>query len=274
MLRTLLASSVCLSLSVIACASVEEPVAGDESAVTDTSKRVVVGLAEQRARAYEGDRCVREWPISTGSSGNETWLPFAGAGVTPRLQVDFPILEKREVVMMTDPTGQGRYENEPVNWDVRLTMGGIFFHEANWTNIPGTSTDCGHCGYTANAPAGTSHGCINQRKADAKWFYTWSPAPDRTRNVVHLSFDKLPAEACDVVSEKATAPAPTAPTAKRNVGTDEAKQDTKAGYDECLRTPAYATYCLEDLGASDYICWRNGERSTSGLKTCTDGAWR
>ena len=33
-------------------------------------KRVVVSLARQTARAYEGDRCVREWPILDRLGGN------------------------------------------------------------------------------------------------------------------------------------------------------------------------------------------------------------
>lgn len=262
---------------VAACAetSGDEPAGSTEDAVVTAKKHVVVSLADQRARAYEGDRCVREWPVSTGSWGNETWLPFLGKGVTPKRQVDFPILEKRELVMMTDPTGQGRYENAPVKWDVRLTWGGIFLHEADWTNIPGTSSDCGHCGFTANAPAGTSHGCINEKHEDAVWFYRWSPAPDPSTNVVHLTFDAFAPETCDVVSTPAKAdPADPGAPAKRNVGTDAAKQDLGAGYEECLHGAAYASYCLEDVGTTSYICWRDGERSSSGLKTCAAGSWK
>lgn len=255
---------VASALLVVACSSAPDEATGaTESAQVTAKKHVTVSLADQRARAYEGDRCVREWPVSTGSTGNETWLPFLGRGVTPRQQVDFPILEKRELVMMTDPTGQGRYTNAPVKWDVRLTSGGIFFHEADWTNIPGTSSDCGHCGFTGNAPAGTSHGCINEKHDDAVWFYAWAPAPNPSVNVVHLAFEPFAPEACDVVSG-----------GKRNVGTDEVKQDTEAGYDACLRSAAYASFCLEDLSATDYLCWRNGQRSSSGTKTCVDGTWK
>jgi hypothetical protein len=272
MRRLLLLSSLLASVVVACAAPAADDTAVSSSAQVTTHKHVTVSLADQRARAYEGDRCVREWPVSTGSWGNETWLPFAGRGVTPKQQVDFPILAKSELVMMTDPTGQGRYTNAPVKWDVRLTNGGIFFHEADWTNIPGTSSDCGHCGFTGNAPAGTSHGCVNEKHDDAVWFYGWAPAPDPRVNVVHLSFDSFAPEACDVVS--APSGGSPAPAAKRNAGTDEAKQDTGAGYDECLTGAAYASFCLEDLSATDYLCWRNGQRSSSGQKTCVDGTWK
>lgn len=263
------------ALGLVACAdaaNVEESAQSDD-ALVGAKKHVVVSLADQQARAYEGDRCVRQWPISTGSPGNETWLPFLGKGVTPKRQVDFPILDKRELVMMTDPTGQGRYTNEPVKWDVRLTSGGIFFHEADWTNIPGTSKDCGHCGFTGNAPAGTSHGCINEKHDDAVWFYQWAPAPDSSTNVVHLTFDAFAPETCDVVSSTSGGGGPT-PTGKQNVGTDATKQDLEVAYDECLSGAKYASYCLEDVSSSSYLCWRNGQRSSSGLKTCTDGTWK
>lgn len=276
MSRRLLALAGCASLLLLAACQVTEDEtearASTDDAIVAMKKRVVVSLARQTARAYEGDRCVREWPISTGSAGNETWLPFVGKGITPKQQLDFPILEKRELVMMTDPTGQGRYANAPVKWDVRLTSGGIFFHEADWTNISGTSTDCGHCGFTGNAPAGTSHGCINEKHEDAVWFYRWAPAPDASTNVVRLTFDDFAPETCDVVSAP-SAPG-SVPPGKTNVGTDATRQDLAAGYDECLSGAAHASYCLEDVTSTSYICWRNGERSSSGLRTCASGVWK
>ena len=259
--------ALALALVAVACSGPSsEKIGTTEGAQVAARKHVVVSLADQHARAYEGDHCVREWPISSGKPGDETWLPFLGQGITPKRQVDFPILEKRELVMMTDPTGQGRYANDPVKWDVRLTAGGIFFHEADWTNIPGTSRDCGHCGFTGNAPAGTSHGCINEKHDDAVWFYGWAPPSSGGASVVHLTFDAFAPEACDVVSSTTSA-------AKRNVGTDEATQDTHAGYDDCLHGPAFAAYCLEDIDASAFVCWRDGARSTSGQKTCVNGTW-
>lgn len=263
-----LAASACVALSAACSSQVEDEPGLAGSASSAAEKRVVVSLQEQRARAYEGTTCVREWPVSTGSVGNETWLPYCGKSCTPKETLEFPILEKKSVLFMTDPTGQGRYTNEEVHWNVRLTAGGIHFHQANWSNITGASTDCGHCGYVGSAPYGTSHGCVNQRSADARWFYDWAPTPSATKKVVRLSFDAFAPEACAHVT-------PSAEDFNAGEATN-ASHVVAISYDQCL---AHPTHCLEDLKNRQdewngrWICWKDGSTSSTGAKECVSGKW-
>ncbi len=92
----------------------------EDSAVT----RVVIGLNEQLAFAYEGDELIA---VSTISSGRESYETPTGV---------FPILEKRRMYH------SNRYENAPMPYMQRLDDYGIALHAGN---LPGH-------------PA--SHGCV------------------------------------------------------------------------------------------------------------------
>lgn len=131
-----------------------------------------------------------------------------------------------------------------------------------------TGGDCGHCGSTAYAPYGLSHGCINERHDDAVWLFDWVPAANPAKKVVHLTYDALASEACDHVTGTTTS----GTTSSGATNPDQVLDITR---DACL---AHPTHCLEDLrsasGAIDgrWICWKSGAHSTSG-RTCSQGQW-
>lgn len=275
--RSLRSSLVAIALgSLLGACAVASPddadgVASSSSATTAADKHLTVSLASQRARAYEGARCVREMPISTGKvyeGGN-----FDTTLHDDRRYYDFPILSKAKVVRMRSPFAGIAYDSDVYN-AIKLTSWGIYLHEANWTRTgPGESDvaggDCGHCGNTAYAPYGFSHGCINERHDDAVWLYDWVPAANPTKKVVHVTLDALAPETCDHVSRSASDEA--------NAGSaSNPGQVTDITRDACL---AHATNCLEDLqdasGAWDgrWICWKAGNRSTSG-RLCKSGMWQ
>lgn len=238
------------------------------AAATESDKRIEVSLQDQRARAFEGDRCVREFPVSTGKvyeGGNFDTTLHGGRRI-----YDFPILSKAKVVRMRSPFPNVSYDQDVYN-AIKLTDWGIYLHEADWTRTgPGesqvTSGDCGHCGNTSYAPYGLSHGCINERHDDAVWLYDWVPPANPTKKVVHLTLEHFAPETCDVATGAATSPP-----------SDDPDRVAGITYAECL---AHPTHCLEDLRDASgaftgaWICWRSGARSSSGAKVCDEGTWR
>lgn len=250
------------------CASdTDEEVGASSAAATEGEKQIYVSMADQKARAFEGTRCVREFPISTGKV-------YAGGNFDTTLHgdrryYDFPILSKAKVVRMRSPFANVSYDQDVYN-AIRLTDWGIYLHEANWTRTgPAesqvTSGDCGHCGSTAYAPYGLSHGCINERHEDAEWLYDWVPS-STTKKVVHLTYDSFGPETCDHVSTT------TAGTTTGNHGSaDDPSQVTGISYQDCL---AHPTHCLEDLPTGGFICWKSGARSSTGRKVCDAGTWK
>jgi len=279
-------TTLALGAAASACAApTDDPGVGTSTAAaTEGQKQLYVSMADQRARAFEGDRCVRDFPISTGKV-------YAGGNFDTTLHgdkryYDFPILSKAKVVRMRSPFPGISYDQDVYN-TIKLTDWGIYLHEANWTRTgPAesqvTSGDCGHCGNTTYAPHGFSHGCINERHEDAVWLYDWVPAANPTKKVVHLTYDSFAPAQCDHVSPSAggggAGAGAGAGGAGGNAGSaSNANQVTDITYAECLSHP---THCLEDLRDAtgvpngQWICWKSGARSSTGNKLCDAGAWR
>jgi len=89
-----------------------------------------------------------DWPISTGRAS----LP------TP--DGSYLTVEKGNPVRMIGggPAGSPGYYNELVNWAVRFTFSGDYYHSAPWSVVDQGTTN-------------VSHGCVNLPPADAETYY-------------------------------------------------------------------------------------------------------
>ncbi len=119
-------------------------------------KWIEVSLSEQKLRAWEGNKIVKEYPISSG-----LWAPT--------LKGDYAIYWKlRYVRMRGGSKALGTYYDLP---NVPYTMfyyQGYGIHGAYWHN------NFGHP---------MSHGCINEPLPEAAWLFDWAGpaiAPDQT----------------------------------------------------------------------------------------------
>lgn len=131
---------------------VQKNVLGD---TTGAPKHIFVDLANQRLHAYEGEKLVLDFPISSGK-----WRP------TPT--GDFRIWIKIRYAHMEGGEGADYYNlyNVPYtmffyNSDVSKSMG-FSLHGAYWHN------NFGHP---------MSHGCVNIRPEDAGKLYDWADPP-------------------------------------------------------------------------------------------------
>jgi len=119
-------------------------------AQTFTIGQSVIAVADTSAhqtRVYIGGKLTYTWPISTG----RTTLP------TP--DGTYLSVEKGNPVRMIGGTkGTASYYNELVNYAVRFTFSGDYYHSAPWSVVDqGTSN--------------VSHGCVNLAPEDAKIYY-------------------------------------------------------------------------------------------------------
>ena len=113
---------------------------------TDEARWIRVDLSEQRVVAYEHNRPVRGFVISSGLDR------------TPTVTGEFRI--KLKVPSQTMSGGEGAYYyNLPnVKW-VQYFYAEYAFHGTYWHNDFGRPK---------------SHGCINMTNADAKWLFEWA----------------------------------------------------------------------------------------------------
>lgn len=110
--------------------------------IAETDKWIHVILSEQKVYAYEGDRLVREFIVSTGVPAH------------PTVQGTYYIYVKLESTRMT---GDG-YNLPNVPWTMYFYEG-YSFHGTYWHH------NFGHP---------MSHGCINMYTPDADWLYHWA----------------------------------------------------------------------------------------------------
>lgn len=116
--------------------------------VPTTGKWISVDLDHQRAFAWEGDRLIKSFLISSGKAR------------TPTVTGVFRIWGKIAAQTMEGGSrAAGDYYNLPnVQW-VQYFYQDYSFHGAYWHNKFGTPM---------------SHGCVNMTNADAKWLYDWA----------------------------------------------------------------------------------------------------
>jgi lipoprotein-anchoring transpeptidase ErfK/SrfK len=115
--------------------------------VEEGEKWIRVDLSEQTVIAYEGERPVRGFVIS---SGLPQWPTVTG---------EFHIRTKvRSQLMEGGVPGNDYYYLPNVQW-VQYFYAEYSFHGTYWHNDFGTPK---------------SHGCINMTIADAKWLFDWA----------------------------------------------------------------------------------------------------
>jgi lipoprotein-anchoring transpeptidase ErfK/SrfK len=105
-----------------------------------------VDLSEQIVVAYEGDRPVRAFVVSTGLPG------------TPTVTGSFRIRTKVKEQTMSGGVGRNYYNLPGVKW-VQYFYADYGFHGTYWHNDFGRPK---------------SHGCINMTNSDAKWLFDWA----------------------------------------------------------------------------------------------------
>ncbi len=127
------------------------------------SSRIVVSQDKQRMFIYQGDKVVREFPVSTGWPGvrrtftptwtgrvGEYWGTFSSFGTTQDLGY----------WLFTDYLPGGEWN------------GDILVHGAPYT-LDGAGKKLYSAAQIGNSPA--SHGCIQLLPDDAQWFHEWDP---------------------------------------------------------------------------------------------------
>ena len=107
----------------------------------------VASTSAHRTLIYVGGQLKYDWPISTG----RTTMP------TP--DGTYLTVEKGNPVRMVGGTkGTAGYYNELVNWAVRFTYSGDYYHSAPWSVVDQGTTN-------------VSHGCVNLPPEDAQLYY-------------------------------------------------------------------------------------------------------
>ena len=107
----------------------------------------VASTSTHRTQIYVGGALAYTWPISTG----RTTLP------TP--DGTYLTVQKSNPVRMIGGTkGTASYYNELVNWAVRFTFSGDYYHSAPWSVVDQGTTN-------------VSHGCVNLAPEDAETYY-------------------------------------------------------------------------------------------------------
>jgi lipoprotein-anchoring transpeptidase ErfK/SrfK len=126
----------------------------------------VANTGTHRTLIYVGGKLTYNWPISTG---RETMPTPDGTYLT--------VQKNNPVRMIGGTKGTAGYYNELVNWAVRFTFSGDYYHSAPWSVVDQGTTN-------------VSHGCVNLPPPDAVIYYklavpgdpitvTGSPRPGR-----------------------------------------------------------------------------------------------
>jgi len=100
---------------------------------------------------YLNGKRIHRWPVSTGRS------------TLPTPDGTYLSVQKNNPVRMIGggAPGSSGYYNELVNWAVRFTFSGDYYHAAPWSVVDQGSTN-------------VSHGCVNLAPADAETYYNMS----------------------------------------------------------------------------------------------------
>ena len=118
-----------------------------QSFVIGQSVIAVASTRTHRTQIYIDGKLKYNWPISTGRD-NE-----------PTPNGSYLTVQKNNPVRMIGGTkGTPGYYNELVNWAVRFTYSGDYYHSAPWSVVDQGTTN-------------VSHGCVNLPPADAETYY-------------------------------------------------------------------------------------------------------
>jgi lipoprotein-anchoring transpeptidase ErfK/SrfK len=107
----------------------------------------VANTSTHQTQIYVGGKLTFDWPISTGRA------------TMPTPDGTYLTVQKGNPVRMIGGTkGTAGYYNELVNWAVRFTFSGDYYHSAPWSVVDQGVTN-------------VSHGCVNLPPADAEIYY-------------------------------------------------------------------------------------------------------
>ena len=107
----------------------------------------VANTGTHQTQIYVGGKLTYNWPISTGQA------------TMPTPNGTYLTVQKNNPVRMIGGTkGNPGYYNELVNWAVRFTFSGDYYHSAPWSVVDQGTTN-------------VSHGCVNLPPADAETYY-------------------------------------------------------------------------------------------------------
>ena len=118
-----------------------------QSFVIGQSVIAVANTQTHRTQIYIGGKLKYTWPISTGRD------------TLPTPDGSYLAVEKNNPVrMIGGAKGTAGYYNELVNWAVRFTFSGDYYHSAPWSVVDQGTTN-------------VSHGCVNLPPAAAETYY-------------------------------------------------------------------------------------------------------
>jgi lipoprotein-anchoring transpeptidase ErfK/SrfK len=118
-----------------------------QSFVIGQSVIAVANTRTHRTQIYIGGKLKYNWPISTGRD------------TLPTPDGSYLTVDKNNPVRMIGGTkGTAGYYNELVNWAVRFTFSGDYYHSAPWSVVDQGTTN-------------VSHGCVNLPPPDAVIYY-------------------------------------------------------------------------------------------------------
>jgi len=107
----------------------------------------VASTASHQTQVYIGGKLAYTWPISTGRA------------TMPTPDGTYLTVQKANPVRMIGGTkGTPSYYNELVNWAVRFTFSGDYYHSAPWSVVD-------------QGVSNVSHGCVNLPPNDAETYY-------------------------------------------------------------------------------------------------------
>lgn len=125
-------------------------------------KAVVVSLAEQVARFYDGGQLVAWTYVTTGRPERPS-PPGIHYAMDKRSPLTFTSPEPRSSPFWFAPT--------PVKYAINYEDGGFYLHDGWWRTKFGPGTELPH--WEPEAFNGGSHGCINFPPDKMPWVYAW-----------------------------------------------------------------------------------------------------
>jgi lipoprotein-anchoring transpeptidase ErfK/SrfK len=114
----------------------------------------VANTSTYRTQIYVGGKLTYTWPISTGKTSTPT---PDGTYLT--------VVKGNPVRMIGGTKGTPGYYDELVNWAVRFTFSGDYYHSAPWSVVD-------------QGDSNVSHGCVNLAPADAQTYYNMAVPGD------------------------------------------------------------------------------------------------
>jgi len=125
---------------------------------------LVISLAEQAMRVYQGGKLISSYQITTGRQA------------LPSLPGIWTVLDRRSPVIFKSGEPKDSpywFPDTPISYAILYHYGGYFIHDAPWRATFGPGTQFPHqdaSGSTSYNFDG-SHGCVNLSTADAAWIY-------------------------------------------------------------------------------------------------------